>query len=165
MSQHDINADLALIAQQEQQLQFERFDLNTAWELGARLKVAAESKSAALAIEIRLAGETVFSYRMPGTTPLNADWARRKRNLVELMQKSSYAVGLQLQRDGQTLEGKLGLATRDYACHGGSFPLRVAGSCVGAITVSGLPQREDHALIVAVLAEYQGIPQQQIALA
>lgn len=160
---NDINADLACIAEQEQRLQFERFDLGCAWELGARLKAAAEARGAGVAIEIRLAGETVFGYRMPGTTPLNADWARRKRNLVELMHKSSYAVGLQLQRDGQTLEGKLGLATRDYASHGGSFPLWVAGSCVGAITVSGLPQRDDHALIVTLLADYLGVPPGQVS--
>jgi len=153
-----VDHDLARIARQEQELRFECFNLDTAWQLGQALKAAAEARGAALAIEIRLAGETVFGYRMPGSTPLNADWARRKRNLVELLHKSSYAVGLQLQRDGQTLEGKLGLATRDYACHGGSFPLWVAGSCVGAVTVSGLPQRDDHGLIVEVLAAQLGLP-------
>lgn len=160
----EANADLERIAEQERRLQFTRFNLDDAWALGLQLKAAAKQRNAALAIEIRLAGETVFSHRMPGTTPLNADWARRKRNLVELTHKSSYALGLQLARDGQTLEGKFGLATRDYACHGGSFPLHVAGSCVGTITISGLPQREDHALLVAVLAEYLQIPQQEIAL-
>ncbi|SMF25455.1 heme-degrading domain-containing protein [Pseudogulbenkiania subflava] len=165
MSQLDVEADLARIARQEERLQFDHFDGATAWELGCRLKAAAEARGAALAIEIRLAGETVFFLAMEGTTPLNADWARRKRNLVELMHKSSYAVGLALQRDGQTLESKLGLATRDYAAHGGSFPLRLAGSgCIGAVTVSGLPQREDHALIVAVLADYLELPLAELAL-
>ena len=165
MSQFDIEADLARIARQEQRLQFTHFDHTTAWELGCRLKAAAEAQGAALAIEIRLAGETVFLHAMAGTTPLNTDWARRKRNLVELTHKSSYAVGLGLQRDGQTLEAKLGLATRDYAAHGGSFPLRLAGGgCIGVVTVSGLPQREDHALIVAVLADYLGQPLAELAL-
>jgi len=35
---------------------------------------------------------------------------------------------------------------------------------VGAITVSGLPQRDDHALIVAVLAERLGLPLAELAL-
>ncbi|EEG07380.1 heme-degrading domain-containing protein [Pseudogulbenkiania ferrooxidans] len=165
MSRTDIDADLARVALQEQRLQFGHFDHASAWELGCRLKAAAEARHAALALEIRLAGETVFLHTMAGTTPLNADWARRKRNLVELTHKSSYAVGLALQRDGQTLEAKLGLATRDYAAHGGSFPLRLTGSgCIGAVTVSGLPQREDHALIVAVLADYLGQPLAELAL-
>jgi uncharacterized protein (UPF0303 family) len=165
MSRTDIDADLARIAWQEERLTFYHFDGATAWELGCRLKAAAEGRRAALAIEIRLAGETVFFHAMAGTTPLNADWARRKRNLVELQHKSSYAIGLALQRDGQTLESKLGLATRDYAAHGGSFPLRLAGcGCIGAVTVSGLPQREDHALLVAVLADYLGQPLAELAL-
>ncbi|WP_024301891.1 heme-degrading domain-containing protein [Pseudogulbenkiania sp. MAI-1] len=165
MSQFDIEADLARITLQEARLQFSHFDGATAWELGCRLKTAAEARSAALALEIRLAGQTVFFHAMAGTTPLNADWARRKRNLVELQHKSSYAIGLALQRDGQTLETKLGLATRDYAAHGGSFPLRLAGcGCIGTITVSGLPQREDHALIISVLADCLGLPLAELAL-
>ena len=45
----------------------------------------------------------------------------------------------------------------DYAAHGGSFPITLRNmGCIGAITVSGLPQRQDHALVVAVLAEHLG---------
>ena len=48
----------------------------------------------------------------------------------------------------------MGLADRDVADHGGSFPIVVDGvGCVGAVTVSGLPQREDHELVVEALAE------------
>ena len=94
---------------------------------------------------------------MPGTTPANADWARRKHNTVELLQRSSYAVGRSLAREGKTLEQKMGLPQRDYATNGGSFPIRVDGvGCVGTVTVSGLPEREDHKLVVAVLAEMCG---------
>jgi uncharacterized protein (UPF0303 family) len=158
-------ADLAAIARQEQRLVFDRFDHATAWDIGNRLKQAAEANGAAVAIEIRLAGQTLFFYAMPGTTPANADWARRKRNLVDLQQQSSYAVGLRLARDGQTLESKLGLPARDYTAHGGSFPLRLHGAgCVGSITVSGLPQRDDHHLIVSVLADYLGVTAAEVAM-
>lgn len=149
----DFDRDIAILAEQERLLEFTRFDQATAWELGTRLRATAEARGVAVAIEIRLLRETVFFYSMPGTTPANADWARRKRNTVELLQRSSYAVGRGLAKEGKTLEQKMGLAHRDYATHGGSFPIRVDGvGCVGTVTVSGLPEREDHKLVVAVIA-------------
>jgi len=161
----EIERDLARIAEQERRLRFPRFDSRTAWEIGARLKAAAEARGVAVTIEIRLAAQTLFLYAMEGTAPVNADWARRKRNVVELHGRSSYAVGLGLKQGGGSLEEKLGLPTRDYAAHGGSFPLALEGSGpVGTITVSGLPQREDHTLIVAVLADYLGLPVAELAL-
>jgi uncharacterized protein (UPF0303 family) len=161
----EIERDLARIAAQEEALQFDSFDAAAAWELGGALKAAAEVRGAAVTIEIRLAGSTVFLYAMPGTAPVNADWARRKRNVVELLGRSSYAVGLDHAQKQSSLEGQTGLPQRDYATHGGSFPLRVRGvGPVGAITVSGLPQRDDHALIVDVLAERLGLPLAELAL-
>lgn len=160
-----IERDLERIAAQERALRFAGFDNVEAWDLGCRLRGAAEARGVAVTIEIRMAGQTLFFYAMPGTTPDNADWARRKRNVVELLQRSSYAVGLGLAQSGATLEQLRGLPTRDYATHGGSFPLFVSGTgCIGAITVSGLPQRDDHGLIVAVLAERLGLPLAELAL-
>jgi uncharacterized protein (UPF0303 family) len=47
----------------------------------------------------------------------------------------------------------MGLPERDVASHGGSFPIVVDGvGCIGAVTVSGLPQRVDHELVVEALA-------------
>lgn len=161
-----IEQDLERIAEQERRLRFAQFDAGTAWEIGSRLKQAAEAAQAAVTIEIRLAGQTLFLYAMPGTAPVNADWARRKRNVVDLYGRSSYAVGLALKRDGATLEAQIGVDLRDYATHGGSFPLLLQGAgCVGSITVSGLPQRQDHAMIVAVLADHLGVPLDEVALA
>jgi uncharacterized protein (UPF0303 family) len=161
----EIDRDLARIAEQERRLRFPRFDAHTAWEIGSQLKAAAEARGVAVTIEIRLNGQTLFLYAMEGTSPDNADWARRKRNVADLHGTSSYAVGLGLKRDGGSLEEKLGLPTRDYAAHGGSFPIALAGSGpVGTITVSGLPQREDHAMIVAALADYLGLPLAELAL-
>ena len=160
-----IEQDLATIAAQEKLLCFERFDEGSAWEIGTRLKAAAEKRGAVLAIDVSLAGRTVFSYAMPGTSPNNADWLRRKRNTVQQFQRSSYGFGLQLERDKADLFGKFGLSLSDYAIHGGSFPVRVLGvGVIGAITISGLPQREDHKLVVAVLAEFLGKPLGELAI-
>jgi uncharacterized protein (UPF0303 family) len=158
-------SDLDRIALQEQRLQFERFDATTAWTLGTRLKEAAEAHGFAVAIDIQLHGQPLFFYAMPGTTPDNVDWIRRKRNVVLRFQRSSYAIGLQLQQQQTTLEKQIGVDARDYAPHGGCFPLNLRGTgCIGTITVSGLPQRQDHELVVEVLAELLGQPLGDLAL-
>lgn len=148
--------DLQIIEGQELLLQFSSFDNSTAWLLGNSLKQYCESKNLAVAIEVRLCRETVFFYLMPGASGNNSDWARRKRNSTELHQKSSYAIGLSLEV-GETLEKLSGLPLRDYAHHGGSFPIRVRGAgVVGSVTISGLPQREDHNVVVKVISELIG---------
>jgi uncharacterized protein (UPF0303 family) len=66
--------------------------------------------------------------------------------------RSSYGVGLSLKAKNETLLEKFGLPMADYAAHGGSFPLAVAqAGVVGSVTVSGLPQRADHELVVEAL--------------
>ncbi|MFJ3485901.1 heme-degrading domain-containing protein [Pseudomonas sp. NPDC090202] len=157
--------DIRRISLQEQTLQFDSFNKNTAWELGTLLKNASEQQGVAVTIEIRLCRETVFFYAMPGTAAENSDWARRKRNVVEMLDRSSYGVGLSLDEQGQSLENPMGLPLRDYASHGGGFPIRVRGmGCIGVVTVSGLPQREDHILVVQVLAQMCGIDPQSLVL-
>lgn len=161
----DIANDIQRIAEQERRLQCPQMDLDRVWQLGSRLRAISESRGLSLAFEIRLAGHTVFYAAMPGTTPANADWARRKRNTVELMHRSSYGVGRALERDGRTLEDTMGLPTRDYASHGGSFPLLVERvGLVGVVTVSGAPQREDHNIVVTALAELCNVPLAEIEL-
>ena len=160
-----IDQDLEKIALQEKRLQFTNFDSKVAWTIGNALKTAAEKRHAAVAIDIQLAGHTLFSYAMPGTTPDNLDWIRRKRNVVMRYHRSSYAVGLKHERAQTTLQGRSGLELKDYAPHGGCFPILLAGTgCVGTITVSGLPQREDHMLVVSVLQDYLHLTTEDLAL-
>jgi uncharacterized protein (UPF0303 family) len=161
----DIEDDIQRISEQERRLVCAQFDLERAWQLGSRLRDIALARDLPLTIEIRLARETVFFCAMPGVTPANADWARRKRNTVELLHRSSYGVGRALEHGGQTLLETMGLATRDYASHGGSFPVQVKhAGCIGAATVSGAPQRVDHDIVVIALAELCGVPIDEIAL-
>ena len=149
--------DLAIIAEQEARLQFTAFDSATAWLLGESIKRYCESNTLAVTIEIRLCRDTVFFYAMQGTSPNNADWVRRKRNTTELHRRSSFAVGLALLK-GETLESQSGLPTCDYAHHGGSVPIRVKEvGVVGTATISGLPQRDDHNIVVQTMAALIGV--------
>lgn len=160
-----IDQDLEKISLQEERLQFKQFNSNTAWAIGSALKLAAEQRKVGIAIDIQLGGQTLFSFAMPGTTPDNWDWIRRKRNVVLRFHRSSYAIGLKHERDHTTLQSKLGLDLKDYATHGGCFPINLAGSgCVGTITVSGLSQREDHSLLVSVLQHHLGLNNEDLSL-
>lgn len=160
-----IDQDLARIQLQEDRLQFERFDAASAWELATRLKAMAEADRLAITIDIQLHGRPLLFYSLPGSGPDTVDWVRRKRNVVLRYHRSSYAIGLQLERDRTTLTEQLGLDLRDYAPHGGCFPLLLRGTgCVGTITVSGLPQRQDHELIIEALAGMLGLEYAELAL-
>jgi len=150
----DLQRDLEVMARQEQALQFDAFDRLTAWELGTRLKSLAEAQGEGVLIEVRLGAETVFLYAMPGTAPDNTNWARRKHNTVDLVHRSSYSVGQELRLKGYTLAERLGVSERDYTAAGGCFPIRVRGvGVVGTVTVSGLPERDDHGLVVKALSQ------------
>jgi uncharacterized protein (UPF0303 family) len=160
-----LDQDLQRLALQEQLLQLSQFDEAIAWDLGMRIKAICEARQVGVTIEIRRAKETLFFYAMPGTTPNNAEWVRRKRNTVELLQRSSYSSGLANQKEGSSLPLRTGVSLNDYAEHGGSFPVRVKGvGCVGTVTVSGVPQREDHAIVVEALALLCGVPLADVCL-
>jgi uncharacterized protein (UPF0303 family) len=150
--------DLVIIDQQEKLLRFTAFDAIIAWQLGNLMRARLLAANAGGTIEIDLAGQVLFACTTPGATPGQADWIRRKRNTVRRFARSSYAVGRILERDGDTLESRHGLTLTDYAAHGGGFPIHLTGTGpVGTAIVSGLPQRDDHNLVVSALAELLGI--------
>jgi uncharacterized protein (UPF0303 family) len=150
--------DLEVIAEQEKLLRFASFNTDTAWQLGNLLRAMLLERNAGGTVEIELAGQVLFACTTPGASPGQANWIRRKRNTVRAFAKSSYAVGLSLERDGDTLPERQGLALVDYAIHGGGFPLHVTGmGCIGSVVVSGLPQRQDHELVVTAVAQLLGL--------
>lgn len=149
--------DLARIALQEHRLQFSSFSEDAAWGLGSRLRAMAATRNLTLVIDIRRPGQPLFYAAMPGTTPDNPEWVRRKSNVALRFHRSSYAMGLEMEQKQSSLEERYGLPLADYAAHGGSFPLRVeSAGVIGAVSVSGLPQRADHELVVEALCAELG---------
>jgi len=160
-----VSEDLITIARQEQRLQFPVFDEASAWALGCRLRDMALARGAPLVIDVRRFGEQLFFCALAGSTPDNADWARRKSNVVNRFHRSSYAMGLDLQQKSTTLADRFGLALTDFAAHGGSFPVALERSgVVGSVTVSGLPQRADHELVVEALCGELGYQYSDVKL-
>lgn len=161
----NIDNDLRHIALQERELQFDRFDLDAAWQLGLVLRRMAADRKLGVVIDITLFSMQVFYAALEGATPDNPNWVRRKRNTVFRLFRSSYATGLSLLKQQTNLQAKLGMPDAEYAAHGGSFPIVVKGTgCIGAVTVSGLPQRDDHNLVVEALSEVLGADHDAIKL-
>ena len=63
--------------------------------------------------------------------------------------KSTYRMVLEQQRPDRTFKPGAGLDSADYVLAGGGFPVTVKGAgVIGVIAVSGLPEREDHGVVV-----------------
>jgi uncharacterized protein (UPF0303 family) len=164
-SPQDIAQDIEKIASQERVLRFPAFDESVAWRLGQEMRARAEALSAPAVIDIRSHQRVLFSTSLPGSSPDNWEWVRRKSNVVHRFYKASYRFGLELKAKGAIVSADSGLDPMDYAPHGGSFPIWVeAAGFVGAMTVSGLPQREDHNLVVAALCAFLGKDPGELAL-
>ncbi|WP_313165938.1 heme-degrading domain-containing protein [Massilia oculi] len=153
---HDIPAvSLAALLQEERQLQFDRFDADTASALGAALVARAKRASRPVTFEIRQGDTVLFAHAMPGASPDHADWIRRKNNLVKRTGHSSFYTHHEVRQAGGDHDSLPGLDMRDYAAHGGAYPIVVRGQgMVGTATVSGLPGADDHALVVAALKDH-----------
>ena len=152
-----LREDLERVTVQERELQLNRLDAHSAWDLGVQLRTMAVDRSLSAVIDVRRFGQPLFYTALEGTTPDNAEWVRRKSNLVARLHRSSYAVGLSLKMKSETLLEKYALSAADYVAHGGSFPLTVIGAgVIGSVTVSGLPQRADHELVIEALCAALG---------
>lgn len=161
-----MSEDLEQIALQERELVLPQFNAKTAWEIGVRLYILASDRHLSVAIDVRRFGQPLFYSALDGTTPDNAEWIRRKSNVVARFHRSSYGIGLKEKIKNETLTESQGLTVADYATHGGSFPLAVAGAgVIGSVTVSGLPQRNDHELVVEALCAVLGKNYSQLRLA
>ncbi|MGE6740831.1 heme-degrading domain-containing protein [Allorhizobium pseudoryzae] len=158
-----IESDIVRIGEQEKALRFERFDLGAAWSVGQHIYGVAAAAGHILSIDVQINGMQAFFAAMPGARPDFEHWIRRKRNIALRFLRSSYGVGLELVQQKTTLEEKWGLPTADYASHGGSVPILVEGvGCIGAVTVSGLPQRDDHNVVIEALAVHRGLDPQRL---
>jgi uncharacterized protein (UPF0303 family) len=146
---------IAVVRKQEALALFAAFNEETAFDLGSAIYTIARSKRSPVVINIRTSERALFHAAMPGATPDNDQWVRRKSNVVLRFHQSSLLYGQSMAEKGRTIGQEWGLDPLDYAGHGGSFPIRVKKvGVVGAITVSGLPQLDDHRMIIEALDQF-----------
>ncbi|MER6069432.1 heme-degrading domain-containing protein [Streptomyces sp. NPDC001852] len=143
---------------QERRLVFRQFTYEDAWALGSLLVELARERQAPVAVDIHRAGQQLFHAALPGSTPDNDAWIARKRRVVERYGASSYLVGARFRAKGTTFEDSSRLDPDTYAAHGGSFPINVENAgVIGAVTVSGLPQLQDHRFVVEALEQFLNV--------
>ena len=145
----DYSSVLNTVINQEKELLFDHFSNDDAFELGMILYNLAKEKNLPVTIEITKNTQIVFHVALPGTAQDNDTWLARKAKLVTRMGKSSFRIGLELKKDGISLEEAYGLTLADYAAHGGCFPVNLKNTgIIGTIGVSGLEQSKDHDLVI-----------------
>jgi uncharacterized protein (UPF0303 family) len=148
----DPTVSLAELAAEEEELQFSAFTNDDAWELGSALVAAAHRELAPVAVDITRNRHRLFHAALPGATPDNASWIQRKTRVVNRFGHSSLYVRQSSVERGTTFDEEFGLDPARYAAHGGAFPILVRSvGPVGVVAVSGLPQLEDHRMVVAAL--------------
>ena len=140
---------------EERELQFDRFSLDDAWQLGSRLRADAAAQGLPVAIGVWLAGQRAFATGLPGSSAENDLWLERKLRVTMLFGRASLTVGEKFRLEGHDFDADARLDPREYAAHGGVVPIRIRDSAViGAVGVSGLEQHRDHALVVGHLRAY-----------
>ena len=155
----ELEALIAQLEEQQARLQFSHFSNDDAWQLGSLLVGLARARGLVLTVDIRRHGHQLFHAALPGTTADNDAWIERKIRVVNRYNASSYLVGRRLAVTGRVLDESSGVEPILYAAHGGCFPIIVRDvGVVGTVTVSGLPQAEDHALVVEALETFLSQP-------
>ncbi|MFC4470920.1 heme-degrading domain-containing protein [Streptomyces xiangluensis] len=150
-----IAPSVAELEAQERRLTLPHFTYDDAWTLGTLLVDLARERGAPVAIDITRSGQQLFHAALPGSTPDNDAWIARKRRVVERYAASSLLIGTRFRAKGSTFEDSSRLDPDVYAAHGGAFPITVEGAgVIGAVVVSGLPQLEDHAMVVEALERF-----------
>lgn len=153
-----LESDIERLIQQEKRLRFKSFNEADAWALGSKMRAVAEARELPLVMDIRFPNRPLFYAALPGTDGDNPEWVRRKSNTVMRYQKSSYRFGRELQFRGMSLGPERGANPMDYATAGGGFPIHIEGTgVVGSVTVSGVPQREDHNFVYEMICDFLGV--------
>ena len=146
---------LSTLLQQEQELQFINFNELTAWQIGSQMVEHAMRENLPVTIDIMRGQQQLFHYSMLGTAADNDEWVKRKVRLVNRFGHSSFYMGQLLKHKGKTIEQSYLISESEFAAHGGCFPIIIKDTgMVGTITVSGLPQEEDHKFVVESIRSF-----------
>lgn len=157
--------DIARIKEQERALVFPAFSEADALAIGLAIVRNLEVAGKGGLVDVSLWDRQLFAHSMSGANADNAEWVRRKINVVRRFHISSYRKALEMLDAGREFEAARGADPKDYAAAGGGFPIRLKnGLVIGCVTVSGLPQRDDHQEAVCAIAAHLGLDPADFAL-
>lgn len=141
--------------EQERRLVLPSLSNDDAIDLGQLVLARARERELPVVIEVRRGASLLFRAALPGAVPDNDEWLARKLAVIERFGHSTMHERVRHEAAGTTFHEATGLSQDSYAAHGGAFPLAVAGTgMVGVLAVSGLPQVQDHELVVECLEAY-----------
>jgi uncharacterized protein (UPF0303 family) len=147
--------DLAELIALEAELRFTKFDHADAWWIGSRIVELARQRDLPIATGITRGGQRLFHAALPGSRPDNDEWIDRKVRSTLRFGHCSLYIAVERAREGISLADRSFVDPTLFAAAGGCFPVHIEGSgIIGTITVSGLPQVDDHRLVVEVIREF-----------
>jgi uncharacterized protein (UPF0303 family) len=145
----------ARIEDEVAELQLDSFTASDALRLGLILVRRGTEGALPIAIDIRRGQQILFHAALEGAQADNDVWIARKARAVERYGIPSLLLGTRPKIAGKRIENEGWFDQMSYAAHGGGFPISVRGAGIVAVaTVSGLPQIDDHDLVVAGLREF-----------
>lgn len=145
----------ARIEDETLELQLDSFGPSDALRLGLILVRKGTEGALPIAIDIRRGAQTLFHVALEGAQADNDVWIARKSRAVERYGIPSLLLGTRPKIQGKRIEDEGWFDQTTYAAHGGGFPVTVRGTgIVAVVTVSGLPQIDDHDLVVSALREF-----------
>lgn len=140
---------------EENKLDFRSFGYADAWRLGALMVAAASARSLPVAIAISFGEQRVFHAALAGSSATNDDWLARKFRAVARHNCSSWALACAQRAEQKDYFADGGYLRSEVALAGGAVPLRVQGSLIGAVGVSGLAEEDDHRFVVDTLQAFR----------
>ncbi|NUT70363.1 heme-degrading domain-containing protein [Pseudarthrobacter sp. C4D7] len=152
-----LEALIVRVEAEVRELQFPGFSLDDALNLGLLLVELGKERALPIAIDISKGSQVLFHVALPGATPENGHWIRAKQRTAARYEAPSLLVGLRGRLGGGRIEDNAWFDQSRYAAHGGAFPISVTGvGMVASVAVSGLPQLQDHNLVVEALRDVLG---------
>ncbi len=136
------------------EIDFPSLSYADAFAIGSDLVRQGQAAGSPIAVSMMFGEQRVFHAALAGSNADNDLWLDRKLRVVARYNAPSHLVGERLRAVGLDT-AQLGAAGSLFLpAPGGGFPLRVRGSLVGGIALSGLTDLEDHDLVVAALRRF-----------
>jgi uncharacterized protein (UPF0303 family) len=139
---------------EEQILKLPSLTNNDAIEIGQIAVTLGNQRKLPIAIEVRIGEWIVFHASLAGSKPENDRWINRKVAVVMLKQHSTMYERVSAEERGVDWHKENNVQDETHAIHGGALPLITDEGFRGILSISGLPQVEDHLFAVEVLTEF-----------
>jgi uncharacterized protein (UPF0303 family) len=132
----------------------EHFDHHDAWRVGCALVEQCRDEGLTATISIKIADQRVFHAALPGTSADNDNWVDRKSRSARHFDLPTIDVQERYLGNGsEAFFTAFGLSATDHAPFAGAVPIRVRGTSVGTLAMSGIADGgpKEHQLAVGAL--------------